>query len=164
MEDRPLAIVDIDGVVADVRHRLHHLEGRRKDWDGFFGAAGDDAVHAEGLAVVDRLAVDHEIIFVTGRPEWLREVTQRWLKEHGFGGHRLLMRSTRDRAPARVVKPQIVAHLAERRGIGVVVDDDVEVLAEMAERGWPTFHADWEQRAEVEDTALRIAQEDEGRT
>ena len=37
--ERPLAIVDLDGVVADVRHRLHHLEGRRKDWGRFFAAA-----------------------------------------------------------------------------------------------------------------------------
>jgi hypothetical protein len=29
-EARPLAVVDLDGVVADVRHRLRHLEGRRE--------------------------------------------------------------------------------------------------------------------------------------
>ena len=29
-------ICDIDGTLADVQHRLHHLEGDPKDWDGFF--------------------------------------------------------------------------------------------------------------------------------
>ena len=34
---RPVVIVDIDGTVADVHHRLHHIEGRgRKNWKGFF--------------------------------------------------------------------------------------------------------------------------------
>lgn len=163
-EERPLAIVDIDGVVADVRHRLHHLERRPKDWDGFFAAAGDDPAHDEGRAIVDRLAKDHEVVFVTGRPGWLRDVTQRWLDDHGLGGHRLVMRSSRDRGPARVVKPQLVTHVAAGRTVGVVVDDDEEVLEAMRAMGWPVFHADWERRAWEEETALRQAQEDEGRT
>jgi hypothetical protein len=37
--DRPLAVFDLDGVLADVRHRLHFLDRRPKDWDGFFAAA-----------------------------------------------------------------------------------------------------------------------------
>jgi hypothetical protein len=48
---RPLAIFDIDGVLADVRHRVHHLEGRRKDWGAFFQAAPRDGLHPEGLAL-----------------------------------------------------------------------------------------------------------------
>ena len=163
-EGRPLAIVDIDGVVADVRHRLHHLERRPKDWDGFFAAAGDDPAHPEGLAVVGRLAEGHEIVFVTGRPSSLRAVTEAWLAEHGLGGHDLVMRAARDRAPARVVKPQLVARLAADRPVGIVVDDDADVLAAMAGRGWPVFHADWERRATEEDVALHEAQEAEGRT
>lgn len=162
--ERPLAIVDIDGVVADVRHRLHHVERRPKDWDAFFAGAADDPPHPEGLAVVERLAHDHEIVFVTGRPGWLREATEAWLADHGLGGHRLEMRPSRDRAPARLVKPQIVARLAQGRTVGVVVDDDEEVLRAMRDRGWPVFLADWERRAAEEDAALRQAQEQEGRT
>jgi hypothetical protein len=161
---RPLAIVDIDGVVADVRHRLHHVEARPKDWDAFFAGAADDPAHDEGLAVVARLAEDHEVIFVTGRPGWLRETTQTWLDDHGLGGHRLEMRPARDRGPARVVKPRIVARLAAGRTVGVVVDDHDEVLEAMRGHGWPVFHADWERRAREEAAALREAQEAEGRT
>lgn len=157
-------MIDIDGVVADVRHRLHHLDRRPKDWDGFFAAAGADPVHPEGLAVVARLAEDHDLVFVSGRPERLRTVTQRWLDDHGMGGHPLHLRSSRDRAPARVVKPGIVGRLGHGRTIGVVVDDDTEVLAAMAARGWPTFHADWERRDEAATDALRDAQESDGRT
>lgn len=28
-------IVDIDGTVADLRHRIHFIEGEKKDWDSF---------------------------------------------------------------------------------------------------------------------------------
>jgi len=162
--ERPLAIVDIDGVVADVRHRLHFVERRPKDWDGFFAAAGDDPSHPEGLAVVARLAVDHDVVFLTGRPASIRAVTQRWLDANGLGGHPLHMRSARDRAPARVVKPAVLARLAIGRTVGVVVDDDAEVLAAMSARGWPTFLADWERRDDTENAALRAAQQTDGRT
>ena len=164
MTERPLAIIDIDGVVADVRHRLHHVESRPKDWDAFYAAAADDPAHAEGLAVVTRLAADHEVVFVTGRPAWLRAVTQTWLDANGLGAHALHMRSSRDRAPGRIIKPAVVARLAEGRTVGVVVDDDADVLAAMGEQGWPTFHADWERRPAEEDAALHEAQEAEGRT
>ena len=162
--DRPLAIVDIDGVVADVRHRLHHIEGRHKSWQRFFDAAGDDGLHEEGRAVVERLREDHEVVYLTGRPRWLEAVTQAWLEEHGLGGHRLVMRPDDDRRPAAQLKVEALHRLADGRVVGIVVDDDRRVVDAMAAAGFPTFHADWERRALDEQRALTRAQEDEGRT
>ena len=143
---RPLAIVDIDGVVADVRHRLSHLDRRPKDWDAFFAAAGDDTVHAEGAAVVAKLSEDHDVVFVTGRPARLRDVTAAWLDANGFGGHRLVMRGDGDRRPAAVVKLELIGELAAGREVGVVVDDEPAVLDAVRARGLPTFAAAWERR------------------
>ncbi len=75
-----LAVIDIDGVVADVAHRLHHL--RRTDagrWGAFFRAAASDPLLAEGAALVAELATSRDIVWLTGRPEHLRPVTQAWL-------------------------------------------------------------------------------------
>ena len=36
-------IVDIDGTVADLRHRLHFIQGEKKDWDAFYSHAGEDS-------------------------------------------------------------------------------------------------------------------------
>ena len=163
-DDVPLAIVDLDGVVADVRHRLHHISGRRKDWDAFFAAAARDDLHPEGAAVVATLATSHEIVFVTGRPDHLRAVTEAWLLEHGLDGHRLVMRPAGDRRPAAVVKVELVRSLAADRAIGVVVDDDDAVLAAMRRAGHPTFAADWEARTTADEAAVRTAQESDGRT
>lgn len=161
MDDaRPLAIVDLDGVVADVRHRLHHLEGGAKDWDAFFAAAVDDPPHAEGLAVVARLAEDHEVVYLTGRPEACRDDTERWLDEQGLGGHRLVMRPAGTRRPAAELKRDLLADLAAGRVVGVVVDDDDLVIAAMAGAGHPTFHATWGGRS----TTLHVAQEVDGRS
>jgi hypothetical protein len=163
-DDRPLAIVDIDGVVADVRHRLHHVEKKPKDWDAFFRGARQDALHPEGKAIVERLRGDNEIVYLTGRPQWLEKITLSWLDRHGLGGHRLVMRSRGDRRPAAQAKVELLRTLAAGRTVAVVVDDDERVLEAMAAAGFPTFHADWERRAIDEQRALEQAQEDEGRT
>ena len=161
---RPLAFVDLDGVVADVRHRLGHIEGGPKDWDAFFAAAVDDPPHPEGIALVRRLEQDHEVVYLTGRPDRLRSDTLAWLDDQGIGGHRLEMRSDRDRRPAAQVKLRRLQELAQGREVGVVVDDDPLVVATMRKAGLPTFHADWETRTSDDDEALLAAQEVEGQT
>lgn len=162
--DRPLAIVDIDGVVADVRHRLHHLERRPKNWKAFFADAERDEPHVEGVELVRLLAAEHEIIFLTGRPGNLKWATKKWLERHGMGGHRLVMRPGGDRRPAAMVKVELLAELGEGRQVEIVVDDDDAVIAAMRAAGYTTLHATWEQRAIDEQSALAEAQEHEGRT
>ncbi len=160
----PLAIVDIDGVVADVRHRLHHLERRPRDWDAFFDAADDDPVHDEGVAIVARLAEDHEIVFLTGRPHRLERATRAWLEDHGLGGHRLVMRPNGDRRSAVIVKAELLARVGHDRTVAVVVDDDPAIVEAMRAAGYPTFHADWERRPANAQRELDAAQERLGRT
>lgn len=36
-------ILDLDGTVADLSHRLHFIQGDKKDYDSFYAAVGDDA-------------------------------------------------------------------------------------------------------------------------
>jgi len=158
--ERPLAVIDLDGVVADVRHRLHHLDARPRDWDAFFAGIPDDPVLAEGLAVLERLAPDHEVVYLTGRPERTRAATEAWLRRHRLPRGRLIMRSERDRRPARVTKPGLLRELAGGRRIAVVVDDDPEVCAALKRAGWPVLVADWMPRT----AALSDAQERRGRT
>lgn len=164
MSERPLAIVDIDGVVADVRHRLHHVQGRPKDWDAFFAAIPDDPPLADGLALVRELAAAYDVVYVTGRPEQTRADTMRWLERHGLPDGRLVMRRPRDRRPARLTKPELVRALAEGREVAVVVDDDAEVCAAMRSAGWPVQLADWMPEDPASHATLRTAQEGQGRT
>jgi hypothetical protein len=149
-----LAVFDIDGVVADVRHRLHHIEGRPKQWSAFFGAAGDDTPLAAGLALVSDLADQHEILWVTGRPDWLRSTTREWLEAHGLPATELHMRANGDRRPARRYKLAVLRRLSSRT-ISAFVDDDPEVVEAATGAGFPALLADWVPPS----VALRDAQE-----
>lgn len=156
---RPYAVVDIDGVVADVRHRLHHVRVSPKDWDSFFAAAPHDPVLEEGVAVVRRLAADHEVVWLTGRPERSRSDTARWLRAAGLPEGPIRMRRRGDFRPARVVKLEVLRELARQRPVDVLVDDDQQVLTAAAAAGFPVYAADWM----APEQALAEAQESEGR-
>ena len=153
-----LAVFDIDGVVADVRHRLHHLDGR-SSWQAFFAAAGRDGLLAEGARLVAEFAHVHDIAWLTGRPEWMRDLTSRWLAAHGLPIGELRMRGAGDYRPAPRFKLQVLRELAPR-GIAAVVDDDDEVVAAALAAGFPAVLADWVPRAR----RLREAQDRDGRT
>lgn len=155
---RVLAVFDIDGVVADVRHRLHHLH-RRRSWLRFFDAAGEDTLLPEGAALAADLADQHELVWLTGRPEWLRALTAQWLRTHGLPGRELHMRPDGDYRPARLYKLDVLDRLAPR-GVAAFVDDDDEVVRAALEHGYPAVLADWVPRERV----LRRAQERDGRT
>jgi phosphoglycolate phosphatase-like HAD superfamily hydrolase len=155
-----LAVFDVDGVVADVRHRLRHLAREPKDWAGFFAAAAADPPLAIGVDLARAWADEHDLVWLTGRPERLRRVTERWLADQGLPVERLLMRPAHDRRPARLFKAGELARLAREADIAVVVDDDPAVVEELTGRGWPVYQADWVPYAD----ALRAAQEHDGRT
>jgi hypothetical protein len=157
---RPFAVVDIDGVLADVRHRLHHVSGPVKDWDAFFAAAPGDRLLEEGLAVARRLAQDHEVVYLSGRPERCRDDTVRWLGERRVPPGEVVLRPEGDRRPSRRFKLERLRALAAKRPVAVIVDDDPAVCATARKNGFVVFEATWMEEL----PALFEAQEEEGRT
>ncbi|HEY6745971.1 MAG TPA: hypothetical protein VI357_09650 [Mycobacteriales bacterium] len=160
MDSRPLAVIDIDGVVADVRHRLHLIQGKPRRWDEFFAAAADDPPLPDGVALVQELAADHDVLWLTGRPERTRRLTAGWLAAQGLPAEPLLMRPDRDFRPARLTKRDELRKLRTRQEVGVVVDDDPDVIEMLAADGFPTRLADWLPHGRT----LHRAQESDGRT
>jgi phosphoglycolate phosphatase-like HAD superfamily hydrolase len=154
------AVFDIDGVLADVGHRLSHLRRGRKNWDAFFAEAAADPVLEPGRRRVQAAAGQHALVYVSGRPERLRELTQRWLDDNGFPAGALLLRRDRDRRPARVLKPELVRRVSRSGPVVLVVDDDVAVCAALRAAGFPVELADWAPPP----PELAAAQEENGRT
>ena len=163
-EGRPLAVFDVDGVLADVAHRLHHIEAGSKNWGAFFAAAGDDPPLTTGVDLAVTLAADHDLGYLTGRPESLRQVTEAWLRRHGLPAGPLWMRPRGDYRPARVMKLDALRRLRPGpEAVEVVVDDDEQVVSALRDAGYAVLHATWAAESRGS-RALRRAQEDQGRT
>jgi phosphoglycolate phosphatase-like HAD superfamily hydrolase len=156
----PLAVFDLDGTLADTRHRLPFLERRPRDWTAFFAAAGRDPLLEEGAALAATWATTCEIAYVTGRPERYRRATLDWLGRHGLPPGRLWMRPNDDRRPAHTTKLDVLRRLARSHTVRVVVDDDELVCDALSRAGFPVVRAAWMDGL----PALHDAQEREGRT
>jgi hypothetical protein len=77
-------VFDIDGVLSDAAGRQHFIEGgggRRKDWDAFFEACGDDPLIEEVGRLLELLDDDLQILLLTGRPIWVQPQTAAWLED-----------------------------------------------------------------------------------
>lgn len=81
---RKAIIVDIDGTIADIAHRLHFLEKKKfkdKDWDAFYRACVEDKPIFDMIELVEtvRLSGPYHVLFVTGRSDRVRSETEKWL-------------------------------------------------------------------------------------
>lgn len=162
---REFAVFDLDGVLADVRHRLVHVEHKPKDWDAFFDAAPQDPVLAPGArAVGEEADLGREIVYVTGRPERCRADTLDWLDRHGLPRGTLVMRRDDDRRPARVVKPELLRRLQRSGTVAVVYDDDAAVVSALSGMDLDVVHVRWMDALREQQASLFEAQEGEGRT
>ncbi|QIK66477.1 hypothetical protein G7072_09035 [Nocardioides sp. HDW12B] len=162
-EVRPLAVIDIDGVLADVRHRVHHLERPAPDYRRFFAAAPRDPLLTQGSDVVHRLAEVCEIVYLSGRPEYCRRDTLDWFARHGLPAGELHLRPNRDYRPARLYKVEVLRGLRRRAPVSVVVDDDPDVIAAVTAAGFDVLPATWMGADDAAET-LHRAQERDGRT
>lgn len=114
-------IFDMDGTLADVSHRLHHLQGE-KDWKAFHGAMAQDPpieaiadlarlMHKASRA---RLGMD-AVLVVTARhddPAYER-MTREWLEFHEIPYDRLYMRRDKDTRPDHIVKADILQQILD---------------------------------------------------
>ena len=155
-----LAVIDLDGVLADVRHRLHHVARPPKDWRSFFAAAPEDPLIEEGARVVHALAEVHDLAYLSGRPEHCRADTLRWLAEHELPEAPVHLRPPTDRRPGRLYKVDALRRLAQQQPVAVLVDDDPLVCAAAREAGFDVLPATWMGPAEE----LIEAQEVDGET
>jgi phosphoglycolate phosphatase-like HAD superfamily hydrolase len=159
------AVFDIDGVLADVRHRLHHVQSPPKNWDLFFASMDEDPLLPEGQTLArEWVSNGAQIAYLTGRNESHRATTQTWLEANALPPGRLLMRPDRDRRPARLYKPEALQRLARDGSIVVVVDDDLAVIETLRAQGYQVLHATWMDTAKTEQQSLFDAQEVEGRS
>jgi hypothetical protein len=118
-----LVIFDIDGTLADVSERIHHLNKKPKNWQGFFqNMAQDKAIHAMVRLCNILYASGIQIVLCSGRTEQYRSETVRWLAQEGVNYHKLFLRPDRDRRSDVIVKREMLAGLDKSKILFVVED------------------------------------------
>ncbi len=133
---RRAIVVDLDGTLASVQWRVHHVTGSPRDWGAFFAGMGSDTPVPW---VTDLLRADHgeaAKLILSGRPEDYREVCRLWLERHGVPYDELILRSAGDFRPDHVVKAELFERdIAPRYDVALVLDDRPSVVAMWRRRG-----------------------------
>ena len=102
---KSFVLFDIDGTLADVRHRVHYVkkdkDSGKRQWGKFFAEAKNDKPYEHILLLNAMFGTNpnFEIYLITGRPENLRKDTEDWLAKHDIIYKHLLMRPQSDRRP-----------------------------------------------------------------
>tara|TARA_Y200000002_G_scaffold211913_1_gene174835 strand:+ start:1173 stop:1601 length:429 start_codon:yes stop_codon:yes gene_type:complete len=121
-------ICDIDGTIADNKHRQHYMEGK-KDWDGFFSEMHLDKPIYQ---IINKIKIlkdsGNEIVFLTGRPEKYRLITENWLKKYFSFEINLLMRKDNDRRNKLEIKKELFIQNFKSSEIECCFENDLELL------------------------------------
>ena len=131
-----IIIFDIDGTLADGRHREHFVTGGgKKDWASYYSLLHLD----EPIEIVCNW-LRHEynsgrtVVIVSGRPDTYSKDTEQWLWENELFYHYLFMRKGSDKREDSIIKSEIL-DLLPKDQIVCAVDDRPRVLRMWQERG-----------------------------
>lgn len=146
-------IFDIDGTLANLDHRLHHLEGiqidcscggkpsyedglyscekckdtgviGKPDWVAFHKDCHLDKPIPEIVMLFKLLSQDYTIFYCTGRSESNRSVTEDWLINYvSEYSHELLMRPNKDFRSDFIIKKEMLDFIRIRHEVIMVFED-----------------------------------------
>lgn len=144
-EGRPRAVIwDLDGTLSDDKARAHFVEverGRARDWHSYFDAIDTDPPIAASMEVLRALhAAGLRILFLTGRPDYTRAKTERWLQANGLTEYdALIMRPEGELRPAGYFKAEVVERLRREYELVCAFEDRIDVADQLREAGVPVF-------------------------
>jgi phosphoglycolate phosphatase-like HAD superfamily hydrolase len=134
-------VFDLDGVLSDATNRQHFVKGKRRDWEGFFEACGDDELIEDPARVLSLLADDVRIVLLTGRPLRVQPQTLTWLELHQLRWDLLIMRPSGDYTAALSFKRRSVAELREYgMHLELAFEDDRRNLEMFQDAGVPCLY------------------------
>lgn len=123
-----IVIFDIDGTLADISERIHHVKKKPKNWNAFFQRmAQDKAIHSmvRLCNVLNESGV--KILLCSGRNEEHQLQTVQWLTQQGVNYHELIFRRDGDMRSDTVVKREMLSGI-DRSKILFVVEDRSRVV------------------------------------
>ena len=101
-------LVDIDGTIADISHRAHHVHKTPKDWESFNGSMEADSPKHHIIDIVRAVALYAQVVVVTGRFESHRTKTLDWMIKYEVPYKILFMRQDGDYRSDHVIKREIL--------------------------------------------------------
>lgn len=133
--NKKIVVFNLDGTIANIEHRVHFIQGEKKDWVSFFSACIHDKPipwMIEIMRCFDQL--NYMIYIVTGRSSIVEAETRNWLIENDVPCDSFIMRNQGDFRHDVLVKPELIADLKDR--IFFIVEDRNSMVNKWRELGY----------------------------
>lgn len=138
-----LLVLDIDGTLADIRPRLKKAgkmpsRKNKKEMQKWIDKLQPVKALSKDRPIRPMQELANSIrgqmspvtlVYLTGRSEKYRRVTEEWLQKHGFFPGPLIMRGNNDWRPARLYKEGEMKKIAEQFDSShnvIIIDDDYD--------------------------------------
>lgn len=128
-------VFDLDGTLADITHRTHHVRNGARNWKQFFAECDKDIPVQSLCMLADELhAQGHRVEIWSGRSDEVREKTVAWLtdvagmliQDRFPSGIKLTMRPAADMRPDEILKKEWLDKCDARPD--VIFDDRQKVV------------------------------------
>ena len=148
-KDGKLYVFDLDGTLADVQHRVHFLDGKKKDWVGFLSDVKNDTPKDWVIEIL-RLLPPERVLLFTGRSEISAVDTIEWLDTYNIPYAELRMRWSHNFEPDEILKLRMVADDVYMKSIQnriqAIWDDRQRVVDMWRDSGFNVFQVEkWEE-------------------
>lgn len=130
-------IFDIDGTLADCKHRRHLVTGEKKDWPTFLASTLKDGPKVNVIDLCNfwfykryyACAENVCVLLVSGRGEEYRNDTVLWMNQNLVLYDYLFMRPEKDSRPDTEIKMEIYKRdIAPKYKVRLVVDDRTRLV------------------------------------
>lgn len=128
----PCIIFDIDGTLADCSHRVHHVNGSKKNWKAFMEGLSDDKP-VEQLTMLNAILhdVNYPIMLCSGRSEDERQATETWLSKYKIIYNKIYMRKSGDYRADYVIKRELLDEIRADGYEPFLIFDDRQCVVDM---------------------------------
>lgn len=137
-------IVDLDGTLCDISHRVHLAQAGQ--WDEFHSLLAADQPNLDVVLAVKALTVHHGFIIVSGRSEKYRNQTAAWLARQKLEFDLLLLRPDDNWEQDHILKPKMLMESAYGgnkqlmlENVFAVLDDRDKVVEAWRNLGLPCW-------------------------
>lgn len=126
-------VFDLDGTLANIEHRLHFINGPKKDWPAFFRACVHDVPIPPLVQLCQQLILaGNRVEIWSGRSDMVYAETVAWLSRHlnrhAIGYAALRMRKDGDYRADQIVKAEWLEAMSHNEWPDLVFDDRKRVV------------------------------------
>lgn len=139
---RKAILVDVNGTISDVSKVVHMIQGKEKDWIGFFDAMNSDRVPVNPMVkdFIKRFRPAYAVVLVSGAPDRYEAQTKAWLLRHGVSFDAIHFRPDWDKRRGWQFKKTLFEkRLKNIYDIKLVLDDKQDACNMWMDKGIPCW-------------------------